>query len=154
MTSREFNHPLRDIICHSQRLIVIMFPCGAHTKKIFCQVMRQPPQRTLTWKQLLIRNVNGGSSQQRFKSNLSKKLFYAKDWLQRMRKIRSKGLPDSSGNDGVDVGRGMDEVEVLAAALADQPRKATVVGQVVADSLPQPLEGSGNSREIPKIVAQ
>ena len=69
-----------------------------------------------------------------------------------MRKIRSKGLPDSSGNDGVDVGRGMDEVEVLAATLADQPRKATVVGQVVADSLPQPLEGSGNSREIPKII--
>ena len=49
---------------------------------------------------------------------------------------------DGAGDNGVDVSRGVDKVVVLAATLADQFGESSVVVEVLAYSLPQPLEGA------------
>ena len=47
---------------------------------------------------------------------------------------------DGGGDDGLDLGGGVDEVVVLPPALPDQLREPVVLLNVVANSLPQPLE--------------
>ena len=53
-----------------------------------------------------------------------------------------EGRPDGGGHDGLDLGRGVDEVVVLAAALTDQAGETSVVVQVLTHGSPQPLEGA------------
>ena len=72
-------------------------------------------------------------------------------WPQRFRNVdpgagrtlltlEFKGRPDGSGDDRVDVSRGVDEMVVLAAALSNQLGKTRVIVQVLAHRLPQPLK--------------
>ena len=51
-----------------------------------------------------------------------------------------EGGADGAGGDGGGLGCRVDEVVVLAAALADQPGEAAVPGDVVAHLLPEVLE--------------
>ena len=53
-----------------------------------------------------------------------------------------EGAPRARRHDRVDVRRRVDEVVVLAAALADQLGEAGVVVKVLAHGLPQPLKGA------------
>ena len=59
-----------------------------------------------------------------------------------------EGRPDGGGHHSLHLRRGVDEVVVLAAALAHQLGEAGVVLQVVAHGLPQPLEGRHAAREV------
>ena len=51
---------------------------------------------------------------------------------------------DCRGDNCANLGCGVHKVIVLATALANQLREALVAVDVVANSLPQPLEGSRN----------
>jgi hypothetical protein len=56
-----------------------------------------------------------------------------------------EGRPDGAVHHGGDVGAVVDEVVVLAAALADQAREVHVLVDVLADLGPQPGEGSAKA---------
>ncbi|KAI3479488.1 hypothetical protein L1887_58446 [Cichorium endivia] len=59
-----------------------------------------------------------------------------------------EGGADGLGDGGVDVGRLVDHVEVLAAGLADEARVAAVLVEVVADLLPELAEDVGGAGEV------
>ena len=59
-----------------------------------------------------------------------------------------EGSPDQRRGQHLRIGGGVRDDEVLAAGLPDQPRVAVVAAQVVADLLPQGLEGGGRAGEV------